>query len=94
MPIFPKNQDDIPVSLVLGFVLHELGGRVTLTPGSVSEFEELKENMAHFLDVRSDKSGNLVVTSLLRKDNGQVDETYIGIDYDREYPRGCISKYK
>jgi len=79
------------MSAILGMILNELGGRVVLTPGSVHEFMEQCENTRHFVDIKSDESNNLVVTSRHEKRDGGIDETHLGIDYEKEYPRGCLS---
>jgi hypothetical protein len=79
------------MSAVIGMVLNEYGGRAVLTPGSVEEFMEMCEGTRHYVDIKNDSSGNLVITSLHEKTDGTVEETYLGIDYDKEYPRGCLS---
>ena len=85
------KKSDAGMSAVIGMVLNELGGRAVLTPGSVEEFMEQCENTRHFVDIKTDRSGNLVVTSLHEKRDGTVEKTYLGIDYDKEYPMGCLS---
>ena len=67
------------------------GGRAVLTPGSVEEFMGQCEDTRHFVDIKNDTSGNLVVTSLHENKDGTIEQTYLGIDYDKEYPRGCLS---
>lgn len=79
------------MSAVIGMVLNEHGGRAVLTPGSVEEFMGQCEDTRHFVDIQTDRSGNLVVTSLHENTDGTVEKTYLGIDYDKEYPRGCLS---
>ena len=79
------------MSAVIGMVLNEYGGRAVLTPGSVEEFMGLCGDRRHFVDIKNDTSGNLVVTSLHENKDGTVEKTYFGIDYDKEYPRGCLS---
>ena len=84
---------DIGMSAILGMVLHEHGGRVTLTAGLVREFMEMCDDTKHFVDIKSDSQNQIIVTSLHEKVDGSVDETYLGIDYEKEYPKGCLSKF-
>ena len=79
------------MSAIIGMVLNEIGGRIVLTPGSVNEFMEQCEDTKHFVDIRTSGSGDLIITSLHKKEDGTIDKTYLGIDYDKEYPRGCLS---
>jgi len=79
------------MSAVIGMVLNEHGGRAVLTPGSVEEFMEMCEDTRHYVDIKNDHSGNLIITSLHENRDGAVEKTYLGIDYDKEYPRGCLS---
>jgi len=85
------DKSDAGMSAIIGMVLSEFGGRVVLTPGSVHEFMDQCEETRHFVDIKTDGAGNLVVTSLHEKRDGTIDPTYLGIDYDKEYPRGCLS---
>lgn len=82
---------NIGMSAILGMVLHELGGRVTLTAGLVKEFMEMCDDTRHFVDIRTDSHDQIIVTSVHEKVDGAVDETYLGIDYEKEYPKGCLS---
>ena len=38
-----------------------------------------------------DNHDQVVVTTVYEKVDGSVDETYLGIDYEKEYPKGCLS---
>ena len=86
-----ESPRDVGMSAILGMVLSEHGGRVVLTPGSVSEFMEQCDGTRHFVDIKEDGSWQLVITSLHELTDGSVDQTHLGIDYDREYPKGCLS---
>jgi len=83
--------NNIGMSAILGMVLHELGGRVTLTAGLVKEFMDMCEDTRHFVDIKMDNHDQVVVTTVYEKLDGSVDETYLGIDYEKEYPKGCLS---
>lgn len=83
--------DNIGMSAILGMVLHELGGRVTLTAGLVKEFMEMCGDTRHFVDIRTDSNDQVIVTTVHEKVDGSVEETYLGIDYEKEYPKGCLS---
>ncbi len=85
------GKSEAGMSAVIGMVLNEYGGRAVLTPGSVEEFMEQCKETKHFVDVKTDSAGNLIVTSLHEKRDGSIEQTYLGIDYDKEYPRGCLS---
>ena len=92
----PSRRSDIynseaGMSAIIGMVLNEIGGRAVLTPGSVNEFMNMCENTKHFVDIKTGNSGDLIITSLHQKDDGTIDKTYLGVDYDNEYPRGCLS---
>jgi hypothetical protein len=86
-----KNQRDAGMSAILGMVLNEYGGRAVLTPGSVKDFMGQCDGTRHFIDIKEDGKGQLVVTSLHELEDGRIDRTHIGIDYEREYPKGCLS---
>tara|TARA_Y100001963_G_scaffold19768_2_gene25055 strand:- start:25493 stop:25780 length:288 start_codon:yes stop_codon:yes gene_type:complete len=85
------DKSEAGMSAVIGMILNEHGGRVVLTPGSVNEFMEYCKETRHFVDIKNDGAGNLIITSLHEKRDGTIDQTYIGIDYEKEYPRGCLS---
>lgn len=86
-----KNTKDVGLSAVLGMVLNEYGGRVVLTPGSVRDFMGQCDGTRHYVDIKEDGAGQLVITSLHELEDGRIDRTYIGVDYDKEYPKGCLS---
>lgn len=89
----PKaNNSEAGMSAIIGMVLNEIGGRAVLTPGSVNEFMERCEGTRHFVDIKTAGSGDLIITSLHEKEDGSIDETYLGIDYENEYPKGCLSR--
>jgi|TARA_R100000742_G_C4279300_1_gene103496 hypothetical protein len=89
-PAANKNSE-AGMSAIIGMILNEIGGRAVLTPGSVQEFMDQCEDTRHFVDIKTEGSGDLVITSLHEKRDGTIDKTYLGIDYDKEYPRGCLS---
>ena len=86
-----KSPSDVGMSAILGMVLNEHGGRAVLTPGSVKEFMGQCDGTKHFVDIKEDERGQLVVTSLHELTDGSIDRTHIGIDYEKEYPKGCLS---
>lgn len=86
-----KNTKDVGLSAVLGMVLNEYGGRVVLTPGSVRDFMGQCDGTRHYVDIKEDGAGQLVITSLHELEDGRIDRTYIGVDYEKEYPKGCLS---
>jgi hypothetical protein len=79
------------MSAILGMVLNEYGGRAVLTPGSVKEFMDQCDGTRHYVDIKEDGSGQLVITSLHELTDGSIDQTHLGVDYDMEYPKGCLS---
>ena len=89
-PAANKNSE-AGMSAIIGMILNEIGGRAVLPPGSVQEFMDQCEDTRHFVDIKTEGSGDLVITSLHEKRDGTIDKTYLGIDYDKEYPRGCLS---
>ena len=89
-PAANKNSE-AGMSAIIGMILNEIGGRAVLPPGSVQEFMDQCEATRHFVDINTEGSGDLVITSLHEKRDGTIDKTYLVIDYDKEYPRGCLS---
>ena len=86
-----KNPSDVGMSAILGMVLNEHGGRTVLTPGSVRDFMDQCDGTKHYVDIKEDNVGQLVITSLHELEDGVIDRTHIGIDYGKEYPKGCLS---
>ena len=62
-----------------------------LTPGSVRDFMGQCDGTRHYVDIKEDGAGQLVITSLHELEDGRIDRTYIGVDYEKEYPKGCLS---
>ena len=84
---------NIGMSAILGMILHEHGGRMTLTAGLVREFMEMCDDTRHFVDIKTDSQDQIIITTLHEKVDGSIDETYLGINYEKEYPKGCLSKF-